>query len=162
MVTPHGLVVQRVLTSWTKVSRGGVAAASRNQVPRAFRLPVGAVLHQVQCREESGFAPAEVTFGSWDDVSAESRHELGVFIEGDEARVLPNINQAWAPSRTRRPPRKVVRAGEWIRWAVNYQGLERGWQYGLVTFNIDFRPPADAGVFLGEPSCHIEELEHLR
>jgi hypothetical protein len=57
------IIVQRVVTSWTKQSRGGAAAARRNAVPEAFSLPAagpGAVwVHEVDAREHDDFTPVE-------------------------------------------------------------------------------------------------------
>lgn len=55
------IVVQRVVTSWTKQSRGGAAATRRNAVPEAFTLPAGGesgvLIHEVDVRENGDFAP---------------------------------------------------------------------------------------------------------
>ncbi len=57
------IVVQRIVTTWTKQSRGGAAAARRNGVPEAFALPtagrVGVVVHEVDAHERDDFASAD-------------------------------------------------------------------------------------------------------
>lgn len=55
------IVVQRVVTQWTKQSRGGAPATRRNAVPEAFPVPStgrsAVLVHAVEARERDGFAP---------------------------------------------------------------------------------------------------------
>ncbi|MER6561945.1 hypothetical protein ABT300_30265 [Streptomyces sp. NPDC001027] len=57
--TDRMIVVQRVVTYWTKQSRGGGAAARRNAVPEVFPVhapcPAGVLVHEVDAHERDGF-----------------------------------------------------------------------------------------------------------
>lgn len=66
--------------------------------------------------------------------------------------------------RHRRPPRHLVSRGSWLRWTINYRlGLDHGWSYGLVTWNVAFQvEPLDRALFLNEPSNSVDELSALR
>src|SRR5689334_16711372 len=57
------IIVQEIITIWTKASRGGVGAARRNRVPRILPLPpvppdAAVVHHVVTFSERDGFEPS--------------------------------------------------------------------------------------------------------
>lgn len=143
------IVVQRVLTEWTKRSRGAPGAVRRNAVAEAFPLPsargAGDLwVHQVTAREQDDFAVRE-TAGAG---------AAGVWVEvmGTEA-VVTGLAGAWCQCCTVFPPRPervVLRLapGQWGRWRVNFRfwdGFEGSeWRYQKWVVNVGHlrRPPA--------------------
>jgi hypothetical protein len=155
------ITAQWVRASWTKRSRGGPAAAVRNALPAGFALPErperGA--HVVRMREEAGFAPVETVEG----VGA---LDVSLREAGGLLRVLPRVGALHGlPPRKRRPPAVKLAPGEWVRWRLNYRfsssaGMQ-DWSYWLDTFNVGYGDlPAD--VFLGEPTCLVDEQGPVR
>lgn len=161
MPAPAQIIVQRVTTTWTKASRGGAGATARNQAPVAFRLPPGAAWHTVGMAEEDQFEPAHEAGAAVPEFVCE---ELGVRIDGGQLSMLPQVPASWMPGRHRRPPRQSVAPGAWLRWSVNYRlGLDRGWTYGLVTWNVAFRAQScGRELFGGDPPHAVSELAALR
>ena len=164
-------VVQWVRTSWTKQSRGGPAAARRNAVPDAFRLPPpppspapspGCVLLGILMDEADDFrpmfrAPEELSGGD-----PEAPVLLGV--RDGLLRVLPVATPFGMPRRWRRPPAVRLARGSWLRWQINYRfaGTHHDlWTYRLDTFNVAHGPGAD-DLFLGPPAHDVRELAALR
>jgi hypothetical protein len=156
------VVVQWVRTSWTKRSRGGVAATRRNAVPVAFELPTvsAPLVHEVVMCEHDDFQPRS-------SVS----HELpeadgGVLVraEGDRLRVQLMDNPSGMPRRWRRPPAVRLAPGGWLRWQINYRfsgGCCGEWTYRLDTLNLAYGL-VRADVFLGPRTCQVDERAYLR
>lgn len=160
MIEPMDVVVQRVLTSWTKKSRGGLEAARRNAAPTAFLLPPGlsSALHEVAMRESDSFEP-RMRVG---DLSAPGT----VLREADGLlRVDPPAVTMFAmPRRDRRPPAVRLAPGQWLQWQINYRFVgccDRSWSYRLETFNILYGS-ASPEVFLGVPTRRVDERRALR
>jgi hypothetical protein len=111
--------------------------------------------------EESQFEPRHQ---SADVVPKSVREELSLRTRDERLSVLPQVSAFWMPTRHRRPPRHSVSRGTWLRWTINYRfGLDHGWSYGLVTWNVAFQvEPLDQSVFLNEPSHSVDELSDLR
>jgi hypothetical protein len=164
------VVVQHVQTSWTKLSRGGPAAAVRNRVPVAYSLPEGLRapgVQRVTHRESDGFIPQKEER----DFKIESQGtrlryaELAlVDDDGERLRVALHPSAHGMPRRHRRPPSVRLLPGEWLRWQVNYRfvGVSSGeWHYRLDTFNVGFGA-VHAELFLCEPTRQIDERTHLR
>ncbi|WP_425314860.1 hypothetical protein [Streptomyces agglomeratus] len=97
------ITVQWIGTSWTKHSRGGDAAASRNATPTGFAVsPVPPSLAQViQMSERDGFEPHE---------SERDLREVGLSLqdEGDQLRVLARVEPLSACRRARVALRRCV------------------------------------------------------
>jgi hypothetical protein len=150
------VVAQRVRTTWTKRSRGGPAASLRNRVPVTFPLPDGAPLHEVTANESTGFEPRFTVLDALDGVTLrEADGSLAV-------RVEP-APRSW-PHRDWRPAPVRLRAGEWLRWQINYRfgsTCECGaqWRYRLETLNLAYGPVAG---FTGTPTRSVTELGDLR
>lgn len=154
-----GLVVQEVTVNWTKASRGGAAARVRNACPVAFPLAEGALWHGLTMDEERGFAPTAV-FADYlpDRVLAQLN------VEADDRRLTlhPRMDPVGMPTRHRRPPRRSLDPGQWIRWQVNYRlSADHGWSYRLITWNVGLRGSWASGLFLGEPDVTVAELADL-
>lgn len=163
------VVVQHVQTAWTKLSRGGPAAAVRNRAPVAYPLPVALRVPSVQRvthHESDRFIPREEER----DFKIESQGtrlryaELALVDDGTRLRVALHPSSRGMPRRHRRPPAVRLLPGEWLRWQVNYRfvGVSSGeWHYRLDTFNVAFGA-VHAELFLGEPTRQIDERTHLR
>jgi hypothetical protein len=155
------VVAQWIHTSWTKRSRGGAAAARRNAAPVGFAVPHAPppFAHVVRMREHDGFQPAE---------SIEALTEIDVILReaGGRLRVMPRVSPLHGvPPRRRRPPAVRLTPGQWVRWQLNYRysslaGMQ-DWSYWLDTFNIAYGP-VDPDVFLGQPTCFVDEQGPVR
>ncbi|NXY94777.1 hypothetical protein HYE82_10305 [Streptomyces sp. BR123] len=157
-------VVQWVCTSWTKRSRGGLAASHRNKAPMAFPLPPVAppFVHSVLMYEADGFRPHFETHEGPPD----SGSDTGVLLHEADGllRVQLTVTPFGMPRRWRRPPAVRLARGEWLRWQVNYRfaGTCSGdWTYRLDTLNIA-NGPAPTDLFLGAPTTHVDERAALR
>jgi hypothetical protein len=165
------VAVQWVITSWTKQSRGGAAAARRNAAATGFLLPLEngrPLVHEVRMDEASGFAPEEAVrvgdprvrqgwFGTGLALAVEEDGRLRVAIAA-AARAQP-LHRA-------RPPAVRLEAGRWLRWQVNYRlswPMSRGgrWAYRLETINVAYGPWAET-VFLGTPDVLVDQRGFLR
>ncbi|GLY41773.1 hypothetical protein Amsp01_077960 [Amycolatopsis sp. NBRC 101858] len=150
------VVAQRVRTTWTKRSRGGPAAAVRNRVPVAFPLPDGALLHEVNVDESTGFEPRFTVPDALDGVRL--REVDGSLAVRLELAPMSRPRRDWRPAPVR------LRPGEWLRWQINYRfgsmcscGAE--WRYRLETLNLAYGTVAD---FAGEPTRTVIERGDLR
>ncbi|MFE6840134.1 hypothetical protein ACFVFI_35570 [Streptomyces sp. NPDC057705] len=154
------ITVQWIRTSWTKLSRGGDAAARRNAAPTGFPVPQvpPSFAHFVEMSEWDGFAPHE---------TVKDLGEAGVSLreEDDRLRVLAREEQVFGmPSRSRRPPAVRLGPGQWVRWQLNYRfgGAGHGdWSYWLDTFNVAYGP-VEPDVFLSEPTVLVDECGPVR
>jgi hypothetical protein len=155
------VTVQWVHISWTKQSRGGVAATRRNAVPIGFAVPDASMpfAHLVTMSERQGFQPNE-TITDVASVDVSLREADG------RLRVQPHISPLYAlPPRPRRPPAVWLAPGQWVRWHLNYRfssasGMQN-WSYWMDTFNIAYGP-VEADVFLGTPTRLVDERGPVR
>lgn len=157
------VVAQWVRTSWTKRSRGGPAAARRNQAPTGFVLPALTcpAVHEVRMDESEDFRPRESLRAGVPDRSGVRLRE----VDG-RLRVELVVTPFGMPPRWRRPPGVWLTRGDWVRWRVNYRfswPMARGgaWSYRLDTLNLAYGP-VPAEVFLGVPTRLVDEQGHLR
>ncbi|MEV4191402.1 hypothetical protein [Streptomyces toxytricini] len=154
------ITVQWIRTSWTKLSRGGKAAARRNAVPIGFpvRQAPPSFAHVVEVSEWDGFVPHE---------SVKDLGDVGVDVrdEGDRLRVLAREERVYGmPPRPRRPPAVRLSEGQWVRWQLNYRfgGIGHGnWSYWLDTFNVACGP-VEPDVFLSAPTVWVDECGPVR
>lgn len=79
------IVVQRLVTEWTKASRGAPGAVKRNAAPEALLLPQGLLGRRDEYREH------EVTFGEREGFEASGERVVG------EARLPADV---WARDRS--------------------------------------------------------------
>ncbi|HEX6360447.1 hypothetical protein [Actinophytocola sp.] len=154
------VAVQCVRTWWTKRSRGGQEAARRNAAPIAFPLPNRPLpfLHEAVMHEHDGFQPRLATR----DLPASSLDSGVLLKEVDELlRVHLVVTPYGSPRRNRRPSARRLAPGEWLRWQVNFRfsGYHE-WSYRLDTYNAGYGP-AQADLFLGTPTHHVDELAIL-
>ncbi|GAA0910110.1 hypothetical protein GCM10009557_84620 [Virgisporangium ochraceum] len=157
------VIAQWVRTSWTKASRGGAAAARRNAVPVGFPVPRGPLplWHEVLLDEATGFAPRETCASALPDRGRVTLAEV-------DGRLRVRLTPATfgMPDRRRRPPAVWLRAGEWVRWHINYRfsmpvALGGAWSYRLDTLNLAYGP-AGPDLFAGTPTRLVDERTALR
>jgi hypothetical protein len=155
------IVAQRVLTEWTKRSRGAPAATRRNAVPEGFPVPSGTGAHLVAARERDDFVPAEVVSDGVPGVRWEVR---------DGRLAVTAATDVWCRCFTVFPQRaeKVVlllEPGTWGRWRVNFRLWEdfnsSEWHYQKWVVNVAHRVPAMNGLFLGSPDVRVDDLVQL-
>lgn len=153
------VIAQWVRTSWTKRSRGGVAAARRNAVPSGFPLPSvqPPLVHTLAAAERDNFEVREsLHYGEPDRADVLLREADGML------RVELVVTPFGMPRRRRRPPAIRLSQGEWVRWQVNYRfPYEDGWSYRLDTLNLAYGPVL-SDVFTGTPTLHVDERASLR
>lgn len=168
MIDGMDVVAQWVRTSWTKHSRGGRAAATRNAVPVAFTLPDAQLpfVHEVTMDEADDFAP----HASYRPVSITGLRLTigGIALQEADRRLRVSPRDPLplgAPPRPRRPPAVRLLPGQWLRWQLNYRASSAtgmgDWTYHLHTLNLAYGHPS-ADRFLGTPDRHVDELAHLR
>jgi len=155
------LLVQRIQVSWTKESRGADGAVRRNAVPLAVPWrDSDAAFHSVAAAEESQFQPVE----AWETaVPAEVIRDLDLRTEPQSVSILPALSGYWMPKRHRRPPRLRIAPNEWARWTINYRlGLDQGWVYGQVTYNVAFAAGEPGSAFAARCAAFVDERAALR
>lgn len=158
-VTPT-LRVQCVSVLWTKASRGGMAAATRNAVPLGFPWPDdSAIWHKVVASEwVDDFGPVVETN---DLLPQDVAWQLGLRTEPHGVSVQPRVYPNWMPTRHRRRPRVRLTTGESLRWILNYRlGLDHGWTYGQITFNVGLGTTDSS--FGTQPDKMVDERASLR
>ena len=161
MIDSMDVVVQRVRTSWTKASRGGVGAAARNAAPTVFSLPPGlrSGLHKVVMRESDAFSP---------QMSEQDLSDPGLVLREADGllRVQPPETSMFSmPRRNRRPPAVRLSPGQWLQWQINYRfvGTRGGqWSYRLDTFNITYVPTSPEVFLDTPPTRRVDERGILR
>jgi hypothetical protein len=154
--------VQCIVVRWTKLSRGGSAATARNAVPLGFSWPdTSNSWHCVNAWEwVDDFAPFMATDV---ELPRSAELDLGIRHEPDSVSVQPSVSPYWMPKRHRRPPRMRLHAGDSVRWILNYRlGLDHGWTYGQVTFNVAYMASDIATLFSTEPARVVDERGSLR
>ncbi|GGN75141.1 hypothetical protein GCM10010112_46090 [Actinoplanes lobatus] len=158
------IVVQRVLTEWTKRSRGAPGAVRRNAVPEAFPLPPAVVFHQVTAYEKDDFTPASTA----DDIIP-VRSGIRLSHSPDGHLTVTSATDVWCRCVMvfpRRPERVVLDLppGTWGRWRLNFRLWEEDsdWRYQKWVLNIaDLPGPAPTGLFLATPPIQRDDLVQL-
>lgn len=165
------LVLQRLMTEWTKRSRGGSGAAVRNAVPQSLLLPPLAVkgdtvVHEARFLENDSFRCRdelkEVDLGvSW---------QLGamtLFRQCDQVVV----KFAYMMATTGAPERLsheafTLQPGEWGRLLYNgrFSSWDDGeWWYRKDVFNVAYAESLDRRIFLDTtPNYTVSEMARLR
>ena len=162
------VVAQWVSTEWTRLSRGGNAAARRNAAPVGFRLPSfgRGVVHEVVMTEGNGFEPVE-SLGAEPPEREPSLARCGLRLvrAGERVRVELLPARSGAP-RDRRPPGVWLEPGQWLRWQVNYrvtwplvQGGRSGYRQDTLNLAVG---PVHPELFFGTPTRHVDERAFLR
>jgi hypothetical protein len=138
------VVIQEVLLSWTKASRGGAGAARRNAVPLIAPLPpnispAGDVLfHVVRLEEHQDFAARE-QFQQRHTLPASRRCLSFQRVDDGIAVSYARNRECGAPGGDLRPPRHlfVVHPGELARAICNGRFVGEGaWWYEQMVANV--------------------------
>lgn len=155
------IAIQRIVTEWTKRSRGAPGAVRRNAVAEAFQLPSAGraevLVHQVVAGEKNDFAVQQT---STDLTLAEAglNTSAGVRLEmADRQLVVAGVTDVWCQCFTVYPPRldrTVLRLeiGQWGRWRLNFRLWEdfgrNEWLYQKWVVNVAHQPgPSPADLF---------------
>jgi hypothetical protein len=168
---PPEAIVQRVVTRWTKKTRGAEGRETRARLPKAYELPdlllvAGSpcLQHFVERSESSAYAPTE-DWRERGDLSVSvgaSVSSLRLLPHGDELEVA--FVHAGDCGLPRRAPRTVrIRAGTWARVRYNgrFVGFDDAW-YEEKVLNVAFRVAAVRDMFLGTPpSVELEAMANL-
>ncbi|MBT0770732.1 hypothetical protein KIH74_17445 [Kineosporia sp. J2-2] len=158
-------VTQWVQVTWTKASRGGREATTRNAAPAGLLLPIAAapLTHDVTMREEEGFRPeSSYETSGLDAATGRLRHgSVKVRPRGDALSVRLMPFTIGYPPRRRRPPALLIGPGDWVRWVINYRfSGYRGWSYSQVTVNLaNGKVPLET--FLGHPTRTVDDRVSL-
>ena len=163
------LVIQHIITSWTKESRGGQDANRRNAVPIVAKLPVPStksklVVHTLTYKEEDNFLTPI------DEVSTDQSLPLTLaFINikqvGPDVLVSVRYNHSMgAPERN--SIRKDIRISpdEWVQILSNGRfGGDIEWFYRHEAFNIAYLTEPDSRIFThSAPKVAFSTLALLR
>jgi hypothetical protein len=160
------LAIQIISVAWTKASRGGVAAAQRNQIPRAFLLRShGGSLNVIQRHAFNEIAPGEFESKA---ITAGQAPTPPTNVEGlllEEANDELVIGFSWNPIIHGMPNRGLKRrlvalsAGTSAQVRVNGRHSAEAQWYTQHTFNVAYGSKAHASVFIGGPFTHVISLE---
>jgi hypothetical protein len=176
--------VQRVVTEWTRASRGAPGATRRARVPLAFPLPpgdpgavprCGVLVHGVRAAEEDGFVVhhtrEEYPPPGADPLTLDRAAGVRLRRSGDDL-VVTGRPDVWAPSLVAHPPRAGrdllrLAPGRWGRWMVNFRVVDEhlsAWSYRLWVVNVAHLPGrADPAVFVhGGPAAVVDNRARLR
>lgn len=158
------VVVQRIVTSWTKRSRGGALAALRNRTPEALVLPKALVATSARCLHHDVWFEERDAFNERAETSAEgvvcaySRRvstacSIQLNQEKDGLSVLFSPEgDCGLPARTKEA--FLLKMGDWGRVAFNGRFVDcdtGGWWYEKKIFNIGCFEAIAESVFLTAP-----------
>jgi hypothetical protein len=164
------LAIQIVSVTWTKLSRGGSAAALRNRIPRAFLLHRHGKSFNVVQRHDY----AEVSSGEFDCTSFSSGQAPtpptdveGLLLERRQDGSL-SIGFAWngnvhgMPKRERKGKILVMFPGEVAQLHINGRHSAGKQWYTQHTYNVALGPDLHENVFIERPfEKRISLEEHL-
>lgn len=156
------IVVQRIRTEWTKDSRGGDSASTRNATPDALELPLladprtGYLLHDVRyCESKQYVADATRTESSGGIPVPIEPLLLSVAKREVVTRFVWSWHHCGAPERNSHDMFRL-RVGQWGRFTCNGRfGAQstagREWSYHKTVFNVAFLEIFDEQVFTRTP-----------
>jgi hypothetical protein len=173
------IVVQEIITWWTKQSRSGRVATLRNALPHELVLPwvpeipsTPALLHHtIRFDEAREFRDPQHEMEVQDVVSCRNMYFGCVRISWDSDIVHVNYTydmiRGGAPERYG-GPRQVfsLSHGEWGRVAYNgrWSSLtgHGDWKYKQTVVNIAFVDQIKNTIFVGEPKTVFRDMADLR
>jgi hypothetical protein len=159
------VVVQFIEVHWTKHSRGGEAAAVRNQVPEAVPFtppPIDdqrLLFHHLDAREERGFVTRE-RIAVEPLVDTHSFPCLWVHPRSEDVEVVfGHMTMIGGLPPRKGGPKTVMRLklGEWGRVAWNGRmqpTYDVEWSYGKFVYNV--------GVLVAEPTHQLDPTKPHR
>lgn len=145
------LIVQRIITEWTKASRGGADAGRRNATPDALPLPpfrdasAKCLYHDNRFLERNRFRhDADLAESTLQQQLRIEPLVLSIAADTITARFVWSWHQCGAPDRKSQDLFRLT-LGEWGRFIVNGRfGAEsttgREWGYHKTVFNIALTP----------------------
>jgi hypothetical protein len=168
---PPEAIVQRIVTRWTKRTRGAEGREIRARLPMAYELPDTLLVatspclqHFIERGESSGYSLRE-DCRERDDLSVSvgaSVSSVRLAPHGDELEVA--FAHAGDCGLPRRAPRSVrIHAGSWARVRYNgrFVGYDDAWYEGKI-LNVAFRvAPARQMFSATHPSIVLEVLANL-
>jgi len=164
------LAIQIVSVTWTKLSRGGPAAALRNRIPRAFLLHShGKSLNVIQRHDyaEASSGEFECTSLSTGQAPVPPTNVEGLLLEQRQDGTL-SIGFAWngdvhgMPKRERKGRILVMLPGEVAQLRINGRHSAGNQWYTQHTYNVAFGPSLHENVFIERPfEKGISLEEHL-
>ncbi|MCA9039207.1 MAG: hypothetical protein KDA65_02540 [Planctomycetaceae bacterium] len=180
---PATLIVQHILITWTKASRGGPLAERRSEIPVAFPVPhpppvydrnENYIVHKVDFGERNEFVSpirSQTILRSIDTKFSTTN----CTVEFTDA--VADVVYEWrsgAPeqkffdkSGTPVPVRKRlnVETGKWVRveYNVRFSGYDCGnWFYEHSIINVALATPESLDIFVtSKPSAEFQQLSHL-
>lgn len=166
------MIVQRIVTTWTKRTRGAEGREARARLPTAYPLPDALLVSKAPClqhfvaRGESDGWALEEKHRTREDVSASLGEEhgavrLSLAAAGEMNIVFVHADECGAPFRRKKQARLL--AGSWARVRFNgrFVGYEEAW-YEEKVVNIAFGTAATRDLFLAtSPSVVLEAMANL-
>jgi hypothetical protein len=167
------LVIQRITTDWTKSSRGGTGAATRNAVPESLVLPpfvggANAIVHEATYLENDAFRCRD----KFQETEISQSWHLGaMMLYRHENYVSVKFSWQWdtagAPERW---PHEAfaLRPGQWGQLRYNGRfgpttSCGAVWWYRKEVFNIAFVDPVNLNLFVAtQPNFSKSEMARLR
>lgn len=172
------IVVQRLVTHWTKASRGAPAASARNATPEALALPAALLSaeaaclhHAVDFREGRAFQPEERagTDGHVSPMAPWLGKPCSVRFDLAPGRLDVSFRRdSDLGDGSGRPPDGpcfVLAPGQWGRVAFNgvFGDHDTGeWYYEKEVFNVAHVDAATADLFLAAPTFACLHMARLR
>jgi hypothetical protein len=163
------IMVQKLVTRWTKQSRGGAAAAERNATPREALLPpLGAtrrdvLVHTIVFREDAGFVPTPSVDVIGIDGLTKITDELDLALEEDTLHVCFRWSDACgAPGR---PNGRAIplRPAQWCRVLHNGRhAREDQWVYQNTVLNVGTGPLVEDFFLATAPVASSDHRASLR
>jgi len=141
-------IVQIVVSSWTKASRGAPAAGLRNAVPLSFSLPTGytvgqVLLHEVSCDEGLNFSARIAPRLRAVSAGQLAAHRLSVCCRKEDVEIAFS-GAPLAPATGRPSDQVVLVPGQWLRIVTNRRiAVEYTWAYRRFVYNIACCVPED-------------------
>jgi len=160
------LAIQLVTVTWTKASRGGPAAAQRNQLPRAFALlPHGGSLNVIQRHvfKEVASGEFESRIASSGQAPSPPTNVDGLLLEEADNQLV--IGFSWnshihgMPNRGFKRQVAVLALGESAQVRVNGRHSAEAHWYTQHSFNVAYGSQMNKNVFLDDAFTHVISLE---
>ena len=160
------LAIQIITVTWTKASRGGSAAAKRNQIPRAFVLRShGGSLNVIQRHAFNEVASGEFESRAFTSGQAPSPPTSieGLLLEEVNNELIIgfswNGNVHGMPNRGVKRRVGVLAAGENAQVRVNGRRSAEAQWYTQHTFNVAYGSKLAENAFVDGPFTYVSSLE---
>ncbi|MBV9786743.1 MAG: hypothetical protein JOZ51_01105 [Chloroflexi bacterium] len=169
------IVVQEIISAWTKQARAADAATARNAVPQQLDFPwlpevdsaSALVHHRIRFHERTNFGTPEHEI----DVSEMmpfNRLRFGCVTITQREQLVQvtyayNVSCGGAPKRATVPRQVFTLArGEWGRVVYNGRWGWGAWTYEQTTLNVLHAESLTQPIFAGEPKTIFRDLADLR